>query len=50
MSTIDEPCKTPRRGASWPVDLARAGALGMMAVFHFVYDLELFGWVRPGPR
>jgi uncharacterized membrane protein len=30
------------------VDLARAAALGMMAVFHFVYDLELFGWVAPG--
>jgi uncharacterized membrane protein len=30
------------------VDLARAGALGMMVVFHFVYDLELFGWVAPG--
>jgi uncharacterized membrane protein len=22
----------------------------MMAVFHFVYDLELFGWVAPGDR
>jgi uncharacterized membrane protein len=30
------------------VDLARAGALLAMAVFHFVYDLELFGWVAPG--
>lgn len=30
------------------VDLARTVALLMMAVFHFVYDLELFGWVAPG--
>jgi uncharacterized membrane protein len=30
------------------VDLARTGALLAMAVFHFVYDLELFGWVAPG--
>jgi hypothetical protein len=25
-----------------------AAALLAMAVFHFVYDLELFGWVAPG--
>lgn len=30
------------------VDLARSAALLAMAVFHFVYDLELFGWVAPG--
>jgi uncharacterized membrane protein len=30
------------------VDLARTGALLAMAVFHFVYDLELFGWLAPG--
>lgn len=30
------------------VDLARSGALLAMAVFHFVFDLELFGWVAPG--
>jgi uncharacterized membrane protein len=30
------------------VDLARAAALVAMALFHFVYDLELFGWVAPG--
>lgn len=30
------------------VDLARSAALLAMAVFHFVYDLELFGWLAPG--
>ncbi|MEY3004323.1 MAG: hypothetical protein RLZZ491_1499 [Pseudomonadota bacterium] len=30
------------------LDLARAGALAAMAVFHFVYDLELFGLLPPG--
>jgi uncharacterized membrane protein len=30
------------------VDLARSAALLAMAVFHFVFDLELFGFVAPG--
>jgi uncharacterized membrane protein len=30
------------------VDLARTAALAGMVVFHFVYDLDLFGWVPPG--
>jgi uncharacterized membrane protein len=30
------------------LDLARAGALVAMAVFHFVFDLEMFGFVAPG--
>jgi uncharacterized membrane protein len=30
------------------LDLARAAALGAMALFHFVFDLELFGLVAPG--
>jgi len=30
------------------LDLARAGALVAMAVFHFVFDLELFGFAAPG--
>lgn len=30
------------------LDLARAVALGAMVVFHFVFDLELFGLVAPG--
>jgi uncharacterized membrane protein len=32
----------------WPVDLARSAALLAMAVYHFVYDLTLFGVVAPG--
>ncbi|WP_416916265.1 MAG: DUF1624 domain-containing protein [Roseicyclus sp.] len=30
------------------LDLARSAALLAMAVFHFVFDLELFGFVAPG--
>lgn len=30
------------------LDIARAAALLAMAVFHFVFDLELFGWLAPG--
>ncbi|WP_224814559.1 DUF1624 domain-containing protein [Hasllibacter sp. MH4015] len=30
------------------LDLARTAALGAMVVFHFVFDLELFGYVAPG--
>ena len=30
------------------LDLARALALVAMAVFHFTFDLELFGLVQPG--
>jgi uncharacterized membrane protein len=30
------------------LDLARAAALGAMALFHFVFDLELFGLVAQG--
>jgi uncharacterized membrane protein len=37
-----------RPGRILALDLARAGALLAMAVFHFVFDLELFGWVPPG--
>lgn len=37
-----------RPGRILALDLARAGALVAMAVFHFVFDLELFGWVLPG--
>jgi uncharacterized membrane protein len=37
-----------RPGRILALDLARSGALLAMAVFHFVYDLELFGWVAQG--
>ena len=30
------------------LDLARSAALLAMAVFHFAFDLELFGFVAPG--
>jgi len=30
------------------LDLARSAALLAMAVFHFVFDLEMFGFTRPG--
>ncbi|MEM1273707.1 MAG: heparan-alpha-glucosaminide N-acetyltransferase [Pseudomonadota bacterium] len=30
------------------LDLARAVALGAMAVYHFFFDLEMFGFVAPG--
>ena len=30
------------------LDLARSGALMAMAVFHFTFDLELFGFAAPG--
>jgi len=39
---------TEARGRITALDLARAAALGAMALFHFVFDLELFGFVAPG--
>lgn len=30
------------------LDIARTGALVAMALFHFVFDLEMFGFVAPG--
>ncbi|EFL90747.1 conserved hypothetical protein [Ahrensia sp. R2A130] len=30
------------------VDLARAAALVAMAIYHFTWDLEFFGWAEPG--
>ncbi len=30
------------------IDLARSLALAGMVVFHFTYDLDIFGWVPPG--
>jgi uncharacterized membrane protein len=36
------------RGRIVALDLARAGALVAMAVFHFVFDLEMFGFVPQG--
>lgn len=29
------------------LDIARTGALVAMAVFHFAFDLEMFGWLEP---
>jgi uncharacterized membrane protein len=37
-----------RPGRILALDLARGGALAAMAVFHFVFDLEMFGWVAQG--
>lgn len=37
--------RTPRLAV---LDLARTAALGAMALYHFVYDLELFGHLAPG--
>lgn len=36
----------PRRMVA--LDLARSAALLAMAVFHFAFDLEMFGWLAPG--
>lgn len=30
------------------LDIARSAALLAMAVFHFAFDLEMFGWLAPG--
>ncbi|MDG4648084.1 heparan-alpha-glucosaminide N-acetyltransferase [Roseibacterium sp. SDUM158017] len=37
-----------RPGRILALDLARGAALVAMAVFHFVFDLEMFGWVAQG--
>lgn len=37
-----------RRQRILALDLAKAGALIAMALFHFVFDLEMFGWLAPG--
>ncbi len=36
------------QGRYLAVDIARTGALAGMVVFHFVYDLDLFGWLPRG--
>ncbi|QYK40291.1 MAG: DUF1624 domain-containing protein [Paracoccaceae bacterium] len=35
-------------GRIWQLDAARSAALVAMAVYHFAYDLEMFGLVAPG--
>ena len=30
------------------IDVARGGALVAMAIYHFAWDLEFFGWMAPG--
>lgn len=47
MTTSDEN-HTPQVGRVLALDLARSAALLAMAVFHFAFDLEMFGWLRPG--
>lgn len=42
MSTTQPPARIPH------LDIARTAALVAMAVFHFVFDLEMFGWLAPG--
>lgn len=44
----DDDTATPRRPRIILIDLARAAALLGMGVFHFGYDLEIFGWLAPG--
>jgi uncharacterized membrane protein len=54
MSPVDlrthasEPVADARPGRIHALDLARGAALVAMAVYHFVFDLEMFGWVAPG--
>ncbi|AHM05582.1 hypothetical protein roselon_03324 [Roseibacterium elongatum DSM 19469] len=38
----------PRRGRILALDQARTAALVAMAIFHFAYDLETFGYLAPG--
>jgi uncharacterized membrane protein len=40
--------RSPLRPRIPALDIARTLALVAMAVFHFVFDLEMFGWVAPG--
>ena len=44
MTTIAQP--VPARIPA--LDIARSLALVAMVVFHFTFDLELFGYLRPG--
>ena len=44
-SAAQSPPKQPRIEA---IDLARGVALIAMAVYHFTWDLELFGYLEPG--
>ena len=38
----------PRAGRIEAIDIARGGALVAMAVYHFTWDLEFFGYTEPG--
>lgn len=46
MADLSAP--VPRRPRIPALDIARTGALVAMALYHFVYDLELFGYLVPG--
>lgn len=48
VSMQDSATAVPRRGRILALDLARTGALVAMAVFHFAYDLETFGYLPRG--
>ncbi len=49
MHTGPKPAAAPVSGTRIAaVDLARAAALLAMAVYHFAWDLEFFGYIEPG--
>ena len=41
------PARLPARGRVDALDLARTLALICMAIYHFTYDLEMFGYIAP---
>lgn len=46
--TIQAPGTQPASRRIEALDLARGGALIAMAIYHFTWDLEFFGYVEPG--
>ncbi len=48
MMASDLADQTMARARIPALDLARTFAIGMMVVFHFTFDLELFGYLAPG--
>lgn len=43
-----KPASMPPRGRIPTIDLARGAALVAMAIYHFTWDLEFFGYADPG--
>lgn len=48
MTTTDTAPKARRSGRIAAIDIARGVALAAMAIYHFTWDLEFFGYVQPG--